>query len=71
MTVPCDVWISVTWSSDPPPPTFFRSFIGLNERKMKRFSNEQKRKKKEMSLKLKKMFFLFAFFDKCPSFTYT
>lgn len=28
------------------PPTFFRSFIGLNERKMKRFSNEQKRKKK-------------------------
>lgn len=64
MTVPCDVWISVSWSSDPPPPTFFRSFIGPNERKMKRFSNEQNRKK-EMSFKLKKMFFLFAFFDKC------
>lgn len=47
-----------------PPPTFFRSFIGPNERKMKRFSNEQNRKK-EMSFKLKKMFFLFAFFDKC------
>lgn len=55
----CCKWqfLSISWSSDPPPPTFFRSFI--NERKMKRFWNEPKKKrKKEMSLKLKNMFFL-------------
>lgn len=70
MTVPCDVWISVFWSSDPPPPHTLSSVpLLVLMREKWSVSQMNKTEKKEMSLKLKKMFFLFAFFDKCQSFT--
>lgn len=66
----CCKWqfLSISWSSDPPPPLLSSVPLLMRERWSVSEMNKKKRKK-EMSLKLKNMFFLFASFDKCQSFT--
>lgn len=62
MTVPCDVWISVFWSSDPPPPHTLSSVpLLVLMREKWSVSQMNKTEKKKCHLNLKKCFFFLPF----------